>query len=104
MSCLSANINLSSSNLWANVEMPSQLKAAVGVANSLDAGVTVPSALDVRIGVMGVRIDAEASIICEPNIGERRILEVTPTMIWLTEENGYSQDVEVVSNVDWRIE
>lgn len=43
------------------------------------------------------------SILCSVTAVKEYYLNVTEGVIWLNESNGYSQDVEVVSNVQWTV-
>lgn len=68
-------------------------KVAVDTAISKDAG---------RAHRVGLAPTFLFSQICKTS--SKFYLKVEPELIWLTEDNNFSQDVEVRSNVEWTIE
>lgn len=58
-------------------------------------------AKDIRLGTMPVsRVYLGDELVWSS--GEKH-LSVSPTTIWLTEENDYTDFVEVISNTNWKI-
>jgi hypothetical protein len=51
---------------------------------------------------VGTPPKVECSLVCTTD--DTYYLRVTPELIWLVPENGFSEDVTVVSNVRWTIE
>lgn len=59
-------------------------------------------ALQISAQRTGERLMITASLVC--NVSEVSRLEVSPSTIWLTPENLYSGDFDIVSNVNWLID
>lgn len=59
-------------------------------------------ALQITAQRTGERLKISASLVC--NVSEVFRLEVSPDTIWLTPENLFSGDFDIISNVKWLIE
>lgn len=52
---------------------------------------------------IGEGLKVTCGLVCTVN-ESIKILEVQPDVIWLTPENGWSADINIISNVEWFIE
>lgn len=59
-------------------------------------------ALQITAQRTGERLKMTASLVC--NVSDEFRLEVSPDTIWLTSENLFSGDFDIISNVKWVIE
>lgn len=58
--------------------------------------------LDFKVLPQLTRLQYDLSLVC--TTPSQFYLEVVPETIWLTKDNGFSEQVEVKSNVEWTIE
>lgn len=64
----------------------------------------VDKAVDVRLGARPVaRLALGAETVWPVRSGEA-YLEISPNVIWLLRANGWTDYVQVLSNVEWRVE
>lgn len=74
------------------------------VGTPIDATITrIGENIKVAASDISERLQVKCGIVCETMPGER-YLKVTEGVFWLDVSNDFSMDVEVVSNVTWRIE
>lgn len=62
----------------------------------------VGQGLQVSAGRIGSGLKVSCGMICSVNAA--RILKVEPKYIFLMEANGYTEEVCVISNVEWHID
>lgn len=61
----------------------------------------IDNAIDVAFSRADSPLDFTMTVVCSI---ENEYLRVPMKTVWLTESNGYSQDIEVYANVVWHIE
>lgn len=73
------------------------------VGTPIDATITrIGENIKVSASDISERLRVKCGIVCETMLGER-YLNVTEGVFWLDVSNDFSVDVEVESNVTWRI-
>jgi hypothetical protein len=82
-------------------EAPALSVSRIGDAPSLSVSRS-GSPLAASASRVGTPPKVECSLVCTTD--DTYYLRVTPELIWLVPENGFSEDVTVVSNVRWTIE
>ena len=82
-------------------EVPALSVSRIGDAPSLSVS-RAGSPLMASASRVGMPPKVECSLVCTTD--DTYYLRVTPELIWLIPENGFSEDVTVISNVRWTIE
>lgn len=68
------------------------------LSGQLKGTATTQRALNAAAKLHGAKISASISLVC---IAEKGYLDVQPEYIWLTKDNNFIADVEVISNTYW---
>lgn len=84
------------------VGIPMSLSAfRIGKPIAVDVS-RVGSAMALKASRIGEALRVSCSLVCTTD--DSYYLRVTPEVIWLIPENDFSEEVDVQSNVKWRIE
>lgn len=114
MACLNINISRVLSPIKATMSRVGELDAFVTTFYDMSVAVTALSRLNVAVtkvasifniatSDISERMQVKYSVVCDvPNGGY--FLFVEPEIVWLTEDNDWSHDFVVKSNVDWTID
>lgn len=76
--------------------------AAFRVGGDLAVSVTQLHAMTASATRIGHGLEVSCGLVCTVN-ETKRFLEVQPEIIFLTPANGWSADVQIISNVEWII-
>lgn len=103
MSCVTWHIGIYGGSPVITVEPSDTPEYIVSLSNPINTSVEVAETARVDVGILGASPKFRIGIECKP--GLERWLEVTPDEpAWLTEDNDWSFDYEVSSNLMWTIE
>lgn len=98
MSCIIASITRADSvdvSLYRN-SAEAQVQRVSSVEGSISRGAAIVAT------VKREAIEASINRVCRFGLGD--ILVVSPEVVWLTPDNDFSADFEVVATVDWNVE
>lgn len=103
MSCVNWHIGILGESPAVAVEISDMPDFTIGLSSQAKVSVMKAETAMVAVGIIDAFPKFRIGIICKP--GLERWLEVTPDEpAWLTEDNDWSFDYEVSSNLMWTIE
>ena len=100
MGCIDVQFHHVSGRLNATAFSKNSLSAIASAEDSLSAIALSKNSLS-AIASAENSLSASLSLVC---ISEKAYLVIQPEYIWLTQENNYVADVEVLSNTYWKTE